>query len=712
MASDMATSSYTYTDLPTDRFHIRLLQIKNATPADKNKGDWTVPITCNLTTFHFASAPPYRCLSYVWGAPNPEAQAIIINDRTLRIQKNLLGFLRRLRAGSSDPDGYLWIDAICINQANLTERADQVGRMGYIYSRAAAVIAWLGYEYDRVGDASDNGEDPRDSTLEDGADDAVAFLKELAKRFRAWVEAGGQPWTTTQLSQHAFDAKEVYDMLELKPVPMRTWRALAVLLDRAYFQRAWIVQEAALAKQMVFVLGFEVISWDDLIQVSIFLQASGWHLMLLYFMKPTGLSLPFGYLPLLFASLRSCCKLESVPTSLGGVVKLPTETMGYLPPAGLTKAQTYDFLARLIILSRSFGAGDPRDKVFAPLALTSLALARFNPDLPQPYYTTTAQKVYVDITISILEHSSDLYILSQLEDASARHLPDLPSWCPDYSQVRHGPFTDVPNLIYDCLKGRTKFCTVDREDRRVTLEGCFFDALERLPEHNLDVMFRARDFRPLMRFCVQHMPSKQGQQDRTEVLWRTLIGDCDGSSCPASSETAGCFKRNIQLVEAINRYGDRQRAEIPAIDDWSDCALFDELQASSPAAQAAIPSARELQDFAEEWRLIMAGSPSELPKAKTVASPSDIFALASGRVYGRRRLFLSSKGVLGLAPASARKDDQVWFLSGGKVPFILRPELDRSGRRTFSLIGEAYVHGYMFGQVLKEDPIFQEVDLM
>lgn len=666
-----------------------------------------------LTTFPFVSAPPYRCLSYVWGEDVPQDQHIIVNDIQVKVRKNLLGFLRRLRAGSSDPDGYLWIDAICINQADLSERAEQVQMMGYVYRLATGVIAWLGYEYDRMGDASDDGEERRDVALEDDAGTAVAFARELASRLRAWIGAGGRPWGG-ELSRHAFDSMEVYELLALKPVPMRTWRALAALLDRAWFKRAWIVQEAALAKDMVLVLGFEVISWDDLIHVAIFLQASGWHLMLLRFVRPTGLSLPFGYLPLLFSSLRSCCRLQQVPSILGKVVKLPTETIRPFPPADITDGQVQDFFARLVILSRPLGASDPRDKVFAALALTNVALARYKPRLPSPYYASSPQETYTNITMSFLRYCSDLYVLSQVEDRSARCLSGLPSWVPDYSQSSHCPFTDIPGLSYKALGDRPKQCTVDKRNGKVTLEGCFFDTLDDFPGppgSNLDDMFMGRDFQPLIKFCLDHMPMTQDSQDRTEVLWRTLIGDCDGTNCPAAAETAACFKRNIQLIAAISRYGDRQKTGIVADEDWSAWNVFDDLHSSSTAAKEVIPSVRELRDFAEEWRQIMSGSRADLPRAKTVAGPSDIFALAAGRVYGRRKMFLSRKRVLGLAPASARKSDEIWFLSGAKVPFVLRPRQEESGRQTFSLIGEAYVNGYMFGKILTEDPIFREVVL-
>jgi hypothetical protein len=41
----------------------------------------------------------------------------------------------------------MWIDAVCINQQNLAERADQVKKMKNIYQMASKVTVWLGQQY-------------------------------------------------------------------------------------------------------------------------------------------------------------------------------------------------------------------------------------------------------------------------------------------------------------------------------------------------------------------------------------------------------------------------------------------------------------------------------------------------------------------------------------------------------------------------------------
>jgi hypothetical protein len=62
--------------------------------------------------------------------------------------------LRRLRAlQENDEWAYypIWIDALCINQTDSTERDDQVRMMSDIYKTAYGVVIWLGED-----DASNN----------------------------------------------------------------------------------------------------------------------------------------------------------------------------------------------------------------------------------------------------------------------------------------------------------------------------------------------------------------------------------------------------------------------------------------------------------------------------------------------------------------------------------------------------------------------------
>lgn len=99
-------------------------------------------IVCTLDCFSTADFPEYTTLSYCWGNSD-ETESIVINDRVVNITKSLFEAMRELRRRKFSS---LWIDAICINQNDVTEKSHQVRRMGDIYRNATQTIAWLGRE--------------------------------------------------------------------------------------------------------------------------------------------------------------------------------------------------------------------------------------------------------------------------------------------------------------------------------------------------------------------------------------------------------------------------------------------------------------------------------------------------------------------------------------------------------------------------------------
>jgi hypothetical protein len=83
----------------------------------------------------------YECLSYAWGHDDC-GQFITVNGSSFMVSSTLYVALEHLRYRSQECK--LWIDAICINQANTSERNSQVAIMRQIYRNAARVIIWIG----------------------------------------------------------------------------------------------------------------------------------------------------------------------------------------------------------------------------------------------------------------------------------------------------------------------------------------------------------------------------------------------------------------------------------------------------------------------------------------------------------------------------------------------------------------------------------------
>jgi hypothetical protein len=86
----------------------------------------------------------YNALSYVWGDEKPEHE-VLINGSSHFIRHNLYLFLDQARRRARHIHLPIWIDAICINQDNTTERNHQVSRMQDIYRGANEVFIWLGW---------------------------------------------------------------------------------------------------------------------------------------------------------------------------------------------------------------------------------------------------------------------------------------------------------------------------------------------------------------------------------------------------------------------------------------------------------------------------------------------------------------------------------------------------------------------------------------
>ncbi|KAK0719130.1 heterokaryon incompatibility protein-domain-containing protein, partial [Lasiosphaeris hirsuta] len=98
---------------------------------------------CHLTTMRLLDhrRPAFEALSYVWG-DSSKAKMIRLDGHLFGVTENLAAALQYLRSPSEER--VVWIDAICINQRDKSERSAQVRLMGDIYRSATRVISWLG----------------------------------------------------------------------------------------------------------------------------------------------------------------------------------------------------------------------------------------------------------------------------------------------------------------------------------------------------------------------------------------------------------------------------------------------------------------------------------------------------------------------------------------------------------------------------------------
>ncbi|KAH0423119.1 heterokaryon incompatibility protein [Colletotrichum camelliae] len=234
-ATSKEEPNYPYRKLSVARGEIRLIVL---TPDE----DPYNPIQCHLEQVSLeAAASKYFALSYCWRDGNDDTMQIMVSGKRIQVTKTLAHALQELRRRGLYR---VWVDRICIDQANLEELAHQVERMGDIYRYASTTMAWLGYfrEFDTPERAC--------SLIE--ALIAGPKANDDAPKDNAAKDEKKNPATSP--------TAEAVSPLE----SLSHWTALSNMFQRDYWSRAWIIQEVAVSKQVEFFWNGESILMSDL----------------------------------------------------------------------------------------------------------------------------------------------------------------------------------------------------------------------------------------------------------------------------------------------------------------------------------------------------------------------------------------------------------------------------------------------------------------
>lgn len=207
--------AFTYTALPSQASHIRLIRLLPQEHRDE-------PICCQLLEYELGSAADtqahlYEALSYVWGDPT-EKTPITVNGLTHLITVNLFQALTALRNPIFERT--LWVDAICIDQDNLEERANQVQLMARIYASSDSVIVWLGKEQD-------------EST---GTLRSIAYVADSTKDVKTWQCPSCEAWSKMGEICPRCGSKDLLNV-SLRGIVKGN---LTRLFQRAWFKRVWV----------------------------------------------------------------------------------------------------------------------------------------------------------------------------------------------------------------------------------------------------------------------------------------------------------------------------------------------------------------------------------------------------------------------------------------------------------------------------------------
>ncbi|KAI0189593.1 heterokaryon incompatibility protein-domain-containing protein, partial [Xylaria flabelliformis] len=614
-------SKYKYRSLDSSRLELRLLRIL--------PGEADEELRVTIVHEYLSSSPNYVAISYAWNDDSlfsdldnsRELDRLVVDDTSfIPIGKNISSFLRQVRLVDNETDS-MWIDAVCIDQENLSERSVEVLHMRKIYQMARLVQIWLGPE----------------------KNDSELALK-LINHFPSFDCEGGhsqpKPGSFTWMRSTDMEQME-HDLGNNKTRKM--WLAVSYLFERAWWNRTWVVQEATIAKDIVFVCGNATIDW--------------WSIWVL--------------LENLWA--HSDWTTRVIPN--GGTLLLtsaPARTILWMRQ----KQGTFDLLQALYHL-RPFQVSDPKDKIYGILGLASDSESI----VPQPDYAASPMQINISLLSSMTAVRGDLDWLTLLHSYDGSK--DKPSWLLELCKRLSVVSMNTSRSMFGASKFGFKACgptipslEIDARALTCSLQGILVDEIDGLGADYGHAFPSDTIIQP-----ASNVNAYGTYQEVYRAIWKTVVADqgFEGTieSWRAPPSFGVVFQRHIS---AILRQGDsREERASRALNVgdwffWNQHLRFGEKNIMEWAIQA---KDNVLDDNEEDLSYNLDYQFDRRFKSSV----------------GGRRIFTTKRGYLGLANASVQRGDRLYVFLGGRMPVVLRAVEDG-----FRFVCECYTHGIMFGE--------------
>lgn len=628
LCSDDIAMSSIYRPLDVRAREIRLMKIQPATFDAKIEG--------RLSHTSLDDPCQYEALSYRWGAIEPPEE-ISLDGQPFRVTQNLEAALRHLRDESGERT--IWIDAVCINQADTSERNHQVSLMKDIYTRCTTDLAWLGPSPGSQGlDAHEKCPSDRELSL------GLELMRNIAERDEGTLAELKYSKSRPRLWKDRFVLRdEQQGLLD------------AVLLKAPLWRRVWVMQELSCAPRVVLLAGKSTLDWD----------------LIADFLGDTPYSDAFHL-------VWSHGSLHPAVSYTFEIAQLIQHQRGIVRDvaAGNRVSTLMDVLARFKFASST----DPRDKIFGLLGLVS------EDHSIKVDYDKTAAQIFVDVCRFFIDSSRNLDIICQcpwqsdegnLDVLETRQTKGLPSWVADFKSDIFSGIKDRFSALLFAQRGifsaGTKTCEtrcrVSESSGALLVKAIFIDTVGEIlqPDYFSDTDKEwwgwwlsdpetcVKEWMELyLRVPSESDPDaswklspyKATGEPLIQAYWRTLVMDCKAFP--------------------IKRLDENEMADYTT--------LFAQLL-SDPSPSSADEDLAEARRSLKSESMLCRNSP--------------------------RWTFISSTvGLFCMVKKGVRAGDIVAVLDGGKVPVILRPVEGDGLDARFRFVTTAYVHGYMDGEAV------------
>ncbi|KAH7377473.1 heterokaryon incompatibility protein-domain-containing protein [Cadophora sp. MPI-SDFR-AT-0126] len=589
----------------------------------------------------------YAALSYVWGEAH-DTETIVLNKIEVKVQRNLEAALRALSSRAEFNGRYmLWVDAVCINQADSEERSQQIKWMRTIYGNARAVIGWLGREDEQSEKAFD---------LIDSLSTAWSkgFGEELEHRLREDPEYLG----------------------------FGNWSALHDIMRRAYWSRLWIIQELVLgSSSAVLYCGNRSVQWEP------FCQGIGFLFEYLWTAKDDIMA---QEVRTIYPEQRnyptwSTTSLHLVFRDLWGLSRIEARGGEDRPSFG-----------QLLDLAKSGESQDPRDKVYGLVGMMDPVVARnIVPD-----YSLSPAQVYAAIAKTFIITQGNLDVL---REANPWRQIQSPSWAPDWTwngRIRHGRVMAGLSGPFWGPKGEPPGNSLGmpyRASGDIPMEVQFSDdglylACRGFIVDELDgLAARERGYFDWPQSTIRQPSSTKNVYQTTdgviEALWRTLVVD----------RVAGGNKASHRHAAILNIPADFEAAQ-RQFDDFGWTWLANQTGYYFRWSGWRVAN----RDFVLHGKRLDSYFTDTIPESANEYDYTEAYC-CSIRTGQGRRFITTMNGYMGWGTDNMfgadvnqlQSGDKIAILFGCSTPIVVRPH-----GRYYKVLGEAYIHGLMDGETV------------
>lgn len=419
---------------------------------------------------------------------------------------------------------------------------------------------------------------------------------------------------------------------------------------RPWFSRVWILQELAMARDPLVIVGWRSVPWSTLVDV--------WNEIAKEVMTELGRG---------FIRIRH--RAEGEDSERLAKVKLDVLDELFVS----RQKNGGETLRRLFVLSRTSQSSNPKDRVYALLGLLSPFEKSTAGSISIPIdYRKPTWEVYSDAVSHIFSRGEGPYFLSGVYLPGPFHPDNLPSWVPDLSRQTAETATQPSGMQFHPPAGNMGASGVGAEcmngyrladKRTLCVQGLFIDAIE-------EIIPLGKSLGELVRRLPIVEAAARAARERS-------YHHVDAG--PKLCEHMDTFKRKEPFWKMLV-YSKRWMSGYDlSPDGYED--MYKRLLANQD------------HPWGAEYK---AENEYELSLQQGVES---------------RVLFTTKGGFVGTCVADARAGDilSLWF--GSPAPFVMRATgekmvVDGVKREVHSLIGASYVSGIMGGEMV--DMLFCE----